>query len=346
MFKVKMALLLSLIFVMLFFSGCSSKPEKNDEVIVLENGEEVVSLSDIVIRVDDVLVSKDLFEKYYELNIFWYGVDFGAEALELDFEGVPVREVIKSHVLDQLVEQSLVKRYVLANGFEVDEELLKEKLQEQKAVLQEDREMKRAYEEVGIDDEFMRYAVENSMIQAVFQSMVKEVIASDETRLNSLFDNYPVQVNARHILVDSESLANELKQRLEEKDEDGEAIETFEDLAKSYSNDIGTADRGGNLGFFARGIMVTEFEMMAFSLPVGVVSEPIQTQLGYHLIEVLEKKTVSQMIAAEEDEVLINRYKDEVIGSVFHEYAHKILTETRNNALVEIFYENLDSDKE
>ena len=60
----------------------------------------------------------------------------------------------------------------------------------------------------------------------------------------------------------------------------------FEDLARLESQDVGTASRGGDLGEFGRGRMVPEFDEVAFSLPLGAVSEPVQTQFGWHLIRV------------------------------------------------------------
>ncbi|MEX2582648.1 MAG: peptidylprolyl isomerase [Gemmatimonadota bacterium] len=64
----------------------------------------------------------------------------------------------------------------------------------------------------------------------------------------------------------------------------------FAELAERESDDPGTAAAGGDLGFFERGQMVPEFEEMAFSLPVGEVSPPVQTDYGYHIIEVLERE--------------------------------------------------------
>lgn len=78
------------------------------------------------------------------------------------------------------------------------------------------------------------------------------------------------------------ALAQELRQRIL----DGEDFAT---LAQEYSDDPGSAANGGDLGWFGRGVMVPAFEEAAFSLAVGEVSEPIKTDFGYHLIEVLEK---------------------------------------------------------
>jgi parvulin-like peptidyl-prolyl isomerase len=78
------------------------------------------------------------------------------------------------------------------------------------------------------------------------------------------------------------ALANELRARIL-------AGEDFAALAQAYSDDTGSGANGGDLGWFGRGRMVAPFEEAAFSLPVGEVSEPVKTDFGYHLIEVLER---------------------------------------------------------
>jgi hypothetical protein len=65
--------------------------------------------------------------------------------------------------------------------------------------------------------------------------------------------------------------------------------EDFATLAMAYSDDTTNASSGGDLGWFGRGRMAAPFEEAAFSLPLNQVSEPIKTEFGYHLIEVLEK---------------------------------------------------------
>ena len=90
------------------------------------------------------------------------------------------------------------------------------------------------------------------------------------------------QVRASHILVKTENQAKDLLGRVN-------SGENFGDLAKKYS-DCPSKKNGGDLGWFGRGMMVKEFEDAAFSLPVGVVSAPIKTEFGYHLIVVTQKK--------------------------------------------------------
>jgi parvulin-like peptidyl-prolyl isomerase len=77
------------------------------------------------------------------------------------------------------------------------------------------------------------------------------------------------------------ALANELRTRLL-------AGEDFAALAEEYSDD-GSSASGGDLGWFARGAMVAPFEEAAFALAVDEISEPVKTDFGYHLIQVLER---------------------------------------------------------
>ena len=107
------------------------------------------------------------------------------------------------------------------------------------------------------------------------------LICDAKVPVDSNADNYTT-VKASHILVNSESRAKALKNRIENG-------ESFAQLAKKYSA-CPSGEFGGNLGYFERGKMVKEFEDAAFSLPVGVVSDPVQTDFGWHLIKVYDKR--------------------------------------------------------
>jgi parvulin-like peptidyl-prolyl isomerase len=95
-----------------------------------------------------------------------------------------------------------------------------------------------------------------------------------------------IELKAQHILVKNKDLAKSLYKRVING-------ENFDELAKKYSEDETTKASGGNLGFFAKGVMVQEFEDAAFTLGKDEVSEPVKSTYGWHIIKVLEKRQIS-----------------------------------------------------
>lgn len=87
---------------------------------------------------------------------------------------------------------------------------------------------------------------------------------------------------ARHILVDSQQAAEDLKQQIENGAD-------FADLARQHSS-CPSGKNGGELGSFGRGQMVPEFDQVVFSAEVGKVHGPVQTQFGYHLLEITSRE--------------------------------------------------------
>ena len=130
----------------------------------------------------------------------------------------------------------------------------------------------------------------------------KNKVQISEPKLREFYDqnksrfSKPEQVKARHILLKTEGKdeaavlqqAQELVTKLR-----GGA--DFAALAKEYSDDPGSKENGGDLGFFGRGSMVPEFEKAAFTLQQNQISDPVKTQFGYHIIQTLGKQPAYQM---------------------------------------------------
>ena len=122
----------------------------------------------------------------------------------------------------------------------------------------------------------------------------KEIAAFYKEKLNTLF-SYPERVRAQHILIAVTPDAS-AKSRQEAKAKAEKVLEQlkkggdFAKLAAEYSDDPGSRDHGGDLGFFERGQMIKPFEDAAFSLKPGQLSGVVETRFGYHIIKVNEVK--------------------------------------------------------
>ena len=90
--------------------------------------------------------------------------------------------------------------------------------------------------------------------------------------------------SARHILVSSEQACMDLHEKITS----GE--KSFEDAASEFSQ-CPSGKQGGDLGTFGPGMMVPEFDRVVFNEEVGKVHGPVQTQFGYHLLEIIERTT-------------------------------------------------------
>ena len=130
---------------------------------------------------------------------------------------------------------------------------------------------------------------------------IARTIKPDEEELKRYYEEQrqafttPEQRRIRHILIAVPENADEkAKQKAREKAESIRqrllAGEDFAKLAREYSDDPGTKAKGGDLGFLRRGVLDKTFEKVAFSLPGGEISEPVETRFGYHIIQVTDIK--------------------------------------------------------
>jgi peptidylprolyl isomerase/peptidyl-prolyl cis-trans isomerase D len=126
--------------------------------------------------------------------------------------------------------------------------------------------------------------------------VVGPILVGDEARLvkiTGVRDAAQPAVRARHILIgqrgDGEEQRAQQLQQAQDLLQRIEGGESFATLARQYSQDPGSAARGGDLGWFGRGQMVPPFEAAAFDAEVGEVVGPVETDFGYHLIQVEER---------------------------------------------------------
>jgi peptidyl-prolyl cis-trans isomerase D len=124
-------------------------------------------------------------------------------------------------------------------------------------------------------------------------------VSDDELKIHYQQDiqqyQVPNRVHAEHILFMTvgkpDAEVDEIKKKAEDVLKQVKKGAKFDELARKYSEDPGSKDKGGDLGWLVQGQTVPEFEKAAFSLPPGQVSDLVKTQYGFHIIKVLEKET-------------------------------------------------------
>lgn len=135
-------------------------------------------------------------------------------------------------------------------------------------------------------EERMKYYRLRALRDAFFENKVRDAVpeADAKKRYDDYVKNIPPQeeVRARHILVKTEDEAKKVAKELSDGGDFGE-------LAAKYSQDRG-GQGGGDLGYFSRQQMVKPFEEAAFALEKGKISDPVQTEFGWHIIKVEDKR--------------------------------------------------------
>src|SRR6266853_3190286 len=140
----------------------------------------------------------------------------------------------------------------------------------------------------------VRYAVVD--VNQIRQSLqVSDDVLKQQYMANIQQYQVPNRVHAEHILFmtvgKTDAEVEEIKKKAEDVLKQVKKGVKFEDLAKKYSEDPGSKDKGGDLSWITQGQTVPEFEKVAFSLSPGQVSDLVKTQYGFHIIKVLEKET-------------------------------------------------------
>ena len=173
-------------------------------------------------------------------------------------------------------------------------------------------------------NERMQYWRRRALRDAYFDKTVKDTVSDADAK--KFYDSQvggakpEEEVRARHILVESKEKAREIYEKIAHGSD-------FAKLAKENSKDPGSKDQGGELGYFRRGQMVPQFEEVAFKLQKGEVGEPFQTQFGWHVIRVDDRR----QSAAPPFEAV----KDRVVAAMIHQKAQQIAGDLRGKAQIE-----------
>ncbi len=264
--------LLSCLLVISFLRGALSaeKKHQNEEVLATVNGKKITQ-ADLANRLETFR-------------------NTDAETLD----------TIKQEILDQLITDILLEEFIDRQGLVVaPEEIEREVNQVRSNITSNQKDSGQSLEKVLASigsnmSEFKRSIKHSLALEKYFYNKLDDKTLEKYFDGNkSLFNGESVKVS--HILIDTRNMKTqeELSHALEQIKSIKKEIDqgaAFDEMAKKHS-DCPSAQNGGDLGFIQRkGNLARSFSDAAFSLRIGQVSEPVQTEYGYHLIKVTEKK--------------------------------------------------------
>jgi foldase protein PrsA len=322
--KRSLSLTLALILVLaLSLGGCQKKDSTG--AVVPENAVAVVN---------GEVMDLETFNKAFAMVERSYNELYGDTIWTQEIQGQTVRDMIRERILEAMVIEKLIIGHVSSTDYKLSEEEVEEAYTAFMETAAEDADLTAFYEANGIDEAYIKSQIESKLYTEEFERQVYAEVESDTANLEGLFDTYPLQVDASHILVAEAALADEIKGKIA-------AGEDFAELAKQFSVDTGSAQTGGALGLFGRGTMVEEFEKAAFALKAGEVSEVIQSQFGYHIIKVHDVQTLNTMKANGASEQEIEIQKSALMSNISQDAYLAKIDALRAEAVVDTYPERI-----
>jgi len=238
---------------------------------------------------------------------------------------VPNAEImtkVREDVLNQMIDKELLYQDSQAKEIKVPEARVTEELASVKQRFPSEKEYLDALAGIDMSEADLTREIQRGMAiqQLIKDNVIQETDVSDaESRAfydqNANMFKKPEQIQARHILIKVEDDATEAQkaeahtkiEMVRKKALDGE---DFAALASEYSEGPSSA-KGGDLGYFGRGQMVKPFDDAAFALEPGKISEIVETQFGYHIIEVTDRQPASVVSYETAQAQIVERLKQE-----------------------------------
>lgn len=259
--------------------------------------------------------------------------DFDRLLKQLEMQaGRPVpaerRDEIYRGIIDQLVTYTVLVQETKARKVNVTEAEAKKitdaRIQELRKQVPNEAEFKKALAERDMTLARLRDDIRKDIaIGRMIEEEMARMPPPSDADIKAYYDKNPDEfsgVRAAHILIRPEGFDEASKKKARTTAEDiqkqAKGGADFAELAKKHSAD-GSAQQGGDLGFFTKGQMVPEFSNAAFSMQPGQISDVVETQFGFHVIKVIERKDVPLAEATEKLRAFLTQQKREEAQQAF-----------------------------
>lgn len=241
----------------------------------------------------------------------------------------PEQQAMLQPQIEQMIMSELISKTLLLNaankeGYKATDEDIDKNLEEIKTQLPEGATLEQFAASAGLSLDAIRAQMTDDLkIRQLIEKVTGEVAKPGEAEIQKYYDEHPDEfkqdesIQASHILVSTQGITDEAelaKKKAQAESLQAQAVEkkgeNFAELATAHS-DCPSKAQGGDLGTFSKGQMVPEFEKAAFSQEIGAVGGLVQTQFGYHIIKVTDKKEAKTLAFAD--------VKDELGEGMFEE---------------------------
>ena len=218
----------------------------------------------------------------------------GSEAASEPEEADPA---LQASVLTVLIRTEILRQAAQERDIEVTDEQRSEQRAEVVEQVGGEEQLSEVLAQSNVSDEELQDNLTDQAIQSQISDQLADEVTDEEVRTAFEEDpqgQYGEKVVVRHILTENRGDANRAIDRIE----DGE---DFSEVAQDMSADPGSAQQGGELGEVARGMTVEEFDEAAFSAEVGELVGPVETDFGFHVLEVTEEVPATELSEAEDE---------------------------------------------
>jgi len=243
-------------------------------------------------------------------------------------EGTADYDRLKANIVNYLVGIEIIKQQAADMNVSVTQKQLDESIKQITQQVGSQKKLDALLKKYGITMDQLKTQQMATLLQGKVQAKVAADAKVTDAQIKAYF-NDPANkaqfvvadsVDARHVLVDTKAEAEKVQKLLAADPSDA----NWKKVAKKYSIDTTTKDKGGVLGTFGQGRMVPAFDKAAFSIKPGTVSVPVKTQYGWHVIEVTKKTPGSSKTFEEAKPMIEQVLKSQLQAKAWTDWLAKV----------------------
>ncbi len=279
----------------------------------------------VVLRVN----GEEMLLSEFNERFSFYANNLAAEqGMQMTPELTPLFDSLKPQYLEQLATEKVVQQQGTRRGLLVNESIVDNQITQIKSNFESEELYLEALTTAGLSsEELLRSLLREAELSRQTIETLRSSIKVKPYQLQLYYDLHkteyaaPAQACAKHILVETAEDAKTVQAEL------ASGI-SFEDEAKAKSIDPGSGAQGGDLGCFPTGAMIPVFEEAAFNAPLNEVTEPVQSEFGFHLILPYERKEGITPTLEEVTTEVTEGAQNEVLRQLLEGYQERAEVET------------------